>query len=376
MDFLETPLKEFGRWHDLPKIDCSWEDYMRAIAVPSYKPHEMVRPRLKVGIEVEVEQVRDRLLPNVANAVWGVREDGSLRNGGVEFVSIPICDQQIPWSIHYLFDQYLPKQADFSDRTSIHVHVNVRSWSCGDVLNLMLLYIVFEKLLYRFAGPHRYKNIFCVPIQETKLPIVLSNYLANGAFDDLLMHWAKYSGLNLVPIKKMGTVEYRQMLGHRDSDYLLNWINILQQMHKAADTTNFKQLFNTIKTLNSTSYYEQFLVDTFKDQAKHLLKFDLKREMEYGVSVVKAIQPPSAFLKRILGSISNKSALLQGLHLVEAQTKKEKMLYDVHFAGGQIPVGAPAGWNINEFNIQRANVEMPGGHYQFRPDGNMEWIPN
>lgn len=283
----------------------------------------MVRPKLKVGIEVEVEGVRNNLksAPQVG-CLWYTKDDGSLRNGGKEFISIPIADQLIPYAVNFLFDDYLPKTAEFTDRTSIHVHVNVRSWTTGDILNLMLLYIVFEKILYRFAGPSRYKNIFCVPIQDTKLPVTLSEYFANQNFTSLIMSWAKYSGLNLLPIKTQGTVEYRHMIGHRDSSYLLNWINILQQLHKMADRSKFDVLFNTIRVLNTTSAYEQFLIDTFQDQAKHLLRWNFKDEMEYGISVVKAIREPSPFMKSLLENISNNSQLLKSLGISENETKK------------------------------------------------------
>jgi len=329
MDFLAHLVKDYGgRWNDLARLSYPFEDYMKAIPVASYKPFEMVRPRLKIGIEVEVEKVAHHLGVNMANEMWMTREDGSLRQGGIEFVSIPIADQQIPWAIHYLFDQYLPKDADFSARTSIHVHVNVRNWSCKEILNLILLYIVFERLLYRFAGPQRYQNIFCVPIRETKLPIVLSNYLANGNFQGLLESWTKYSGLNLVPIRKFGTVEYRHMRGHRNTEYLLNWINVIQQLHKTACNVDFIELFDEIKMLNTTSSYEQFLMNTFKDQSVFLLgKCSLQREMEYGVSIVKSIQPPSQFIKKLLNDISNESDLLQSLKIIDKQTKKDINYY-------------------------------------------------
>jgi hypothetical protein len=259
-----------------------------------------------------------------ANEFWAIKEDGSLRNGGAEYVTPPLKDQEIACAVPLLFDQMLPKTADFSARTSIHVHLNVRDWSMGDILKLMLVYAPFEKLLYKYAGAERYKNNFCVPIQETKLPIVLSNYLANGDFGGLLGGWAKYSGLNLLPIKVFGTVEYRHMRGHRDTDHLLTWINILQRMHIYARNEDFKTLLGGIQSLNTTSYYEQFLRDVFKKDADKLMTKNLQKDMEYGVSLVKAIKPPSPFLINLLGNISNKSPLLKGLGISEAETKKAK----------------------------------------------------
>ena len=157
------------------------------------------------------------------------------------------------------------------------------------LLNILLLYLVFEKLMYKFAGPTRYKNIFCIPIQETKLPIAVANFLVHGEVSSLIREWQKYSGLNLAPVRGFGTVEYRHMMGHRDPIYLLKWINILMRIHKYARKSDFMILFNRIRTLNTTSLYEEFLVDVFKGEAKLLLSEDLKNDMELGVSTVKSI---------------------------------------------------------------------------------------
>jgi hypothetical protein len=344
LDFLKQPLKDHFKWRELTRFG-SLEDYKQVYPVV-YDSWNFVNKKLKVGIEVEVEQVR-RDLPDRWPHFWTIKEDGSLRNQGLEFITAPIVDDEIAYTVNWLFAN-LPIRADFSERTSIHVHVNCRNRSTGDILNIMLLYLVFEKLLYQFAGPERYKNIFCVPIQETKLPIILSNYLANGRFGDLLQGWAKYSGLNLLPLKTLGSIEFRHMQGHRDPVYLLNWINILYRLYNSACDYEFRELFNQIKVLNSTSNYEQFLQEVFHEEAKHFSRAHLQDDMEYGVSVVKAVQPPSPFITNLIQGISNNSPLLKSLNLDETKTKKVKQAAVAALA--EIPV-------MEEFHIDIDDVE-------------------
>ena len=122
-----------------------------------------------IGIEIEVEQITRAFMQELSEQLWFNTEDGSLRNNGREFVTPPIRGKQIIYSLDEFY-RLLPDKADFSDRTSIHIHVNMRNATFEELFNVLMIYLVFEQMLYRFAGNTRYKNIFCVPIQETKLP--------------------------------------------------------------------------------------------------------------------------------------------------------------------------------------------------------------
>ena len=314
MDFLKVPIKNEFKWGPLNKCQANPGDN-----VP-FGEIKLVSTTKSVGIEVEVEQLQHYRDHN--RQYWGMKEDGSLRNNGYEFVTSPVAGNQIKAAIHSLFVTDLPKDADFSERTSIHVHVNMRDALCNDLLNVLLLYLTFERLLYKFAGPDRYNNIFCVPVQETKLPIALANYMVHQSIRLLIGDWQKYSGLNLAPLRGFGTVEYRQMQGHRDPIYLLNWLNIIFRIHKYAKNNDFLQVFNHIKTLNSTSLYEEFVRQVFRDDAHLLLGPNLKTDMENGVAVVKSITTPSPFLNELVEAITNESTLLKTLGISTTYVKK------------------------------------------------------
>lgn len=334
---------------DRALVDIIGENWQKLHLSPLVVPEDYksgikpVLPKKAIGIEVEVENVRRAAFDQ---NMWGTKEDGSLRNNGIEFVSCPLAGKQIEIAVRHLFS-VLPIGADFSERTSIHVHLNMRDSLVKDLLNLLLLYISFEKCLYRFAGEYRYRNIFCVPLQETQLPIILSNFIANGDLLSLIKQWQKYSGLNLLPLIPFGTVEFRQMHGHRDPDLLLNWINIIFRMFKYSKKYSFDELFNYIRTLNSTSKYEEFLTVVFEKEAELINFPKLKQAMEPGVSTIKMVSKPSMFVQQLISQIDNNSELLKSLGISVKSTLKEPSSLKTEFK--------PGFWDV--YNFAQGQVE-------------------
>lgn len=308
MDFVKSKLVDHYRWGKMGGHDVKYD-------LPN--PFPFITHKSYIGIEVEVENIRKWFDYN--REIWNIKEDGSLRNNGREFVSVPIRGSGIQYAIENLFTT-LPAEVDFSERTSIHVHFNVRAKTVEELFNIVVLYIVFEKLLYNFAGAHRYGNIFCVPLQETRLPTVLSNFLQSMEPRVLVQGWSKYSGLNLLPVNRFGTIEYRHMMGHRNAVKLMQWINIIFRMHRYAQRITFMELYNQIKVLNSDSLYGAFLMSVFDEDAQLLMGRDLQQEMENGVSTVKGITLPSPFQQQLQKDLSYESPLFTSLGI----TKQEK----------------------------------------------------
>src|SRR5215213_1967548 len=131
-----------------------------------------IRSEHAIGIEVEVENVVDvARIPK--GSVWTSKTDGSLRNAGMEFITMPIPASYAPAVLNQLMTQVLNQHCSFSPRTSVHVHLNVQDLELHQALDYVLLYSIFEKLFYKFAGRGRIRNIFCVPITETDLLVNL-----------------------------------------------------------------------------------------------------------------------------------------------------------------------------------------------------------
>ena len=184
-----------------------------------------------VGIEVEVENQAHR---RATNAVWQATGDGSLRNGGIEFISRPIPAMYAPGALKNLFGDGLDGDCCFSPRTSVHVHINMQDVPTEKVIDMLLVYGLFEKALFRYVGRARWRNIYCTPITETTL---MGGISARG----IRASWEKYTGFNILPLQQKGTVEFRHMHGTVDVKKLCVWIDLITKLkeyvmkHKTED---------------------------------------------------------------------------------------------------------------------------------------------
>ncbi len=251
-----------------------------------------------IGVEVEVEGVTETL-PSLL-PFWTFKEDGSLRNQGIEFVSTPVRGKGLIAALHKvssLLKDTLPAH-DFSERTSIHVHVNVRDMTFEGLINFLLIYLIFESALYKtifdVCGRKRDENIFCVPIQDTGKSVFSSEVLSKfergknaDALRTLVEYWRKYSGLNVVPVSSFGTIEFRHLGGVQDYMKILEWINMILSMKEYASIHPYEGLKERIMELNTNSMYEVFTKDVFSRLANNVLKYNIKDELEKGVIFVK-----------------------------------------------------------------------------------------
>jgi hypothetical protein len=143
----------------------------------------------------------------------------------------------------------------------------------------------------------------------------------------LLRHiWGKYSGLNLLPVFDIGTVEYRHMEGHRNPERLLNWVNILLRLHKFAQATPFLKAYEQLKDLNTTSAYEQYVEQCFGKDARLLLNnAHAKDAMEDGIAILKEVSIPSPFVRELISTMDSDSPLLKSMK-VSAVFKNNELL--------------------------------------------------
>lgn len=276
----------------------------------------IIDPKCRIGIEVEVENIpsfNDNIMYS-----WQLHDDSSLRNNGREFVSFPIYGQQIPLSLALLFTNILPIGYDFSKRTSIHIHMNVRNMTPEQVAAFVCLFIVFEKLLYRFVGNNRDKNIFCVPLYETQI----SNYILeamNCGFSNV--RWYKYAGLNLLPITTQGSIELRQLHGTDDVSKICTWINLLQRIRLHAMSRSLDDILNEIRDLNTNSQYDFFVQKIFLSEARFLSFYSLVNDMESGVTCVKECTLNNKFHQLVLSKIVIESELVSTIIKIQNKNR-------------------------------------------------------
>lgn len=204
-----------------------------------------------IGIEVEVENINQ--VGDVRHS-WRVERDGSLRNNGIEFISKPLKPTQIETAIEHLYNDVMDKDAHFSPRTSVHVHMNCRELTFMQIYNIVLLYQCFEDLLYDYAGVERKKSIFCVPIGNTNYYINFRRHFSQHA----MVGWSKYTGLNLGQLNNYGTIEFRHLRGTRDKQTIYQWLHFLFNLYNFATSYTTEQLEAMIVDYGNNRNFQEF----------------------------------------------------------------------------------------------------------------------
>ena len=267
-----------------------------------------------VGIEIEVENMslgapdsplglsglpdtpygwRVHVSPDV-QAFWKIVEDGSLRYGGIELVSIPMVPAQAELTIPAVYEA-MGGRGSFGFRTSTHVHVDVGDYTPLDLLKLILIYLPIEKLLFARFPKERSDNVYCVPIQSTDVCNMIGGYIFKwSVVGNLENVWQKYGALNLQSTFQKGTVEFRHMHGSPDPQSVIDWMHICERLVSAAKEMPIEDVVHRIMTLNTSSQYQGFLRTILQDHYGLLPAVDLQQAMEGGVAQAKTLMRGTA----------------------------------------------------------------------------------
>lgn len=193
-----------------------------------YSVHSSVGhyPAAIVGIECEIEDLGSS---QPSHSFWNKTEDGSLRNNGLEFVSVPLTIADAKTQFRVLHNSLHYRSADvtsrFSERTSIHVHVNCLSLGEEQVRSIILWYALFEPLFFQMVAPARKNNIHCVSLNQTHLSRYYSKKLTS-----MRALWSKYTALNILPLGEYGTLEFRHMQGTDSQELFDMWLDTINNL--------------------------------------------------------------------------------------------------------------------------------------------------
>lgn len=242
-------------------------------------------PFVYLGLEVEVENVKG--IHNIVPGSWEVVEDGSLKYRGNEYVTVPIRFRYIEMELRRLFGNM--SSAVFSVRTSIHVHVNSRDLTSTELINFLLLYMIYERSLYNYAGD-RWNNNFCMPLHGS--PQMVESFLKQCMLEEFnSITWCKYFGLNLLPLigdseggsNRIGTIEFRHMIGNNRVEYIVDWCNLILRLKLAAKRMETKVILEAIR--RNATYDSLFLTAVF-DQWAPLLNLNGIQESTLGTKLI------------------------------------------------------------------------------------------
>lgn len=188
----------------------------------------------KVGIEIEVEgaNLPD---PDTIPSPWVFHNDGSLRGKeNAEYVlANPVEFEDVPAALETLWSRFDKSKSilDDSNRTSVHVHLNVQSFFFNRLTSLMALYFAFEEVLTEWCGDHRVGNLFCLRAKDA--PAILSSIRRFIESDgrNMIHDGHHYAGLNANALHKFGSLEFRSLRGCSKPDVILDWVRILERLY-------------------------------------------------------------------------------------------------------------------------------------------------
>jgi hypothetical protein len=197
----------------------------------------------KIGVEVEVE--------NCGSAVvltnWSFKGDGSLRGGGVEYVTNGgLCGRDLEEAIALLLKTARTRGwSDGHPRAAIHIHLDVTD--LGEIhnkqfSNLVSAYLLFEHAMFGFAGEWRRWCGFCDAVEDSRAEALYWSRIVFGPRDPNVMYQSidyisKYQALNLRPLEQFGTLEFRHLPTTFDTERVIQWVNFILSLKNFADTT-------------------------------------------------------------------------------------------------------------------------------------------
>lgn len=225
-----------------------------------------------VGIEIEVEDIleSDKLIDE-----WIFHKDGSLRGNAREYVTpFGIRVGHAAKKLH-LFEhevlrlrkRYGQGAFSFGERTSVHVHLDVRPFTDEQIRALAILYTLFEDPLFYYAGPSRKSNVFTIPLRCSNLMVRMTDIWNIGVLGE------KYCAINFKAMQTFGTVEFRHMEGTENFEKIFSWIMMLSLLVRFAQRVPLEDIQRQVEDIKVESQYDIFIRRVFFGFAD-LLRWD------------------------------------------------------------------------------------------------------
>jgi hypothetical protein len=210
-------------------------------ALENYRAHPSLVTADAVGVELELEGLTSGdvgVAQRHLNPHWTVTTDGSLRNGGVEFITTGGKGGEVLYQAYERITTLLRDTVNYdaSWRCSTHMHLNMLDFTCNQVARYMLVYAACEPVLFALAGSQRRSSNFCTPLADS---LVFHKKLISRLYDNTVANrlasaqTSKYTALNFQPlfgnqnVRPLGTIEFRGGRPMTTMDELLLQTNIL-----------------------------------------------------------------------------------------------------------------------------------------------------
>jgi hypothetical protein len=243
-----------------------------------------------VGIEVELEGIGNLSPPTPSG--WRLVPDGSLRNGGVEYVFDGPAGGAEFYNRMMRFGESIDGLSSpplCSERTSVHVHIDVRHLEYPQVWNMMVLYTIVEPYLFTLCGDSREHNIYSLSYEKGQGQI--SSLARMRTLQQLLRlgseHRPKYSAMNINALLDFGSLEFRGMEGTYDVPRIINWTNHLLSLYEYAK--QYRGSVEDLPALMSRLQPRGFLREIFGDLTSDVIEEDVRERVYRGAWVAEDV---------------------------------------------------------------------------------------
>lgn len=219
----------------------------------------------EVGIEIEVEGKR---LPGVTveppPSPWLYKPDHSLRgdeNG--EYVLKEAIDfSAVPQTLNKLWECFEAAKTKFDDsnRTSVHIHLNVQRWHLNRLASFAALHFIFEDVLTEWCGEHRVGNLFCLRAKDAEAIVTwLKKFIQMDGTCEV-PDGLHYSGFNIQSLPKFGSIEIRILRGASDPNVIQDWVKIYERLYAlSADFKNPTEICDWFSAEGPTAFFSRVL---------------------------------------------------------------------------------------------------------------------
>jgi hypothetical protein len=252
----------------------------------TYAPSRSVATKDLVGVEIEMENA-----VAVGSTYWRATNDGSLRDNGVEYVlSQPLTGVDLLRALdeleHIVHDNgFTPT---FGERTSTHVHVDVRDLDKEQLTSYILMYMALEIPLFKLCGEDRESSNFCPSYRQAESQVVAINKLIKAnrfpSVHRVLLGSERYAGCNINSVHKFGSLEFRGHRGEYRKEPILLWINLLLSLKDFARNIDP----NTIPHLARVNGLDSFVEKVFGRKLFEKVRYSgMYKDVLHGIKLVE-----------------------------------------------------------------------------------------
>lgn len=212
-----------------------------------------------VGLELELER---GIFGQVQG--WALTHDGSLRDNGVEYVFDGAQGGALALaSIRAMGEHLRVADPRPSFRCSTHIHLDARDFDLGQVAKFVSAYCIMEDVMFDHCEEYRRFSNFCVPfmVNDTLIGSFTSQLRYGLDSKDSwrsLSRYPKYSALNLQPLTRFGSIEFRGSHALTDPEDMIKLAQRMLHLKRTVMESGDQSLGDFIERVNKMKPEELF----------------------------------------------------------------------------------------------------------------------